>query len=261
MSYHFHQFFGQKGFFILMPEELIREKNEILFIKNETDPYKLLGINYDAELESITKAYRNLAKKYHPDLYSHKKDSNQSKEIELIFTKITVAFNKLKDPNIRKQLHFEKKHNIDKKKEEQKPVSTKLPVDTIKKEDFNFSFLFNNTKLIPETKVNRQAEDYFNKGLELLNKYRYEDAVMNLKSAIKLEPQVAKYHSYLGLVYKIKGWDTYAGAEFKIALHYDPNDQICHENPTVLSTARPEIELTKKKSGLSQFFSRKIFRK
>ncbi|MCD8199776.1 MAG: DnaJ domain-containing protein [Coriobacteriaceae bacterium] len=35
---------------------------------NETDPYKVLGLDSSASKDEVTKAYRKLAKKYHPDL-------------------------------------------------------------------------------------------------------------------------------------------------------------------------------------------------
>ncbi|HOQ14976.1 MAG TPA: DnaJ domain-containing protein, partial [Bacillota bacterium] len=33
-----------------------------------TDPYSVLGVSRDASDEEITRAYRALARKYHPDL-------------------------------------------------------------------------------------------------------------------------------------------------------------------------------------------------
>lgn len=50
------------------------------------DPYQILGLNKSASLEDIKKAYRRLAKKYHPDL------NPGNKEAEKKFKDISHAF-------------------------------------------------------------------------------------------------------------------------------------------------------------------------
>lgn len=61
------------------------------------DYYKILGIRKDATKEEIKKAYKTLAKKYHPDLNNH------SKEAEEKFKKINEAASVLLDDEKRRQ--------------------------------------------------------------------------------------------------------------------------------------------------------------
>ena len=44
------------------------------------DYYKILGINNDADYQTIKSAYRNLIKKYHPNNYNYhnQKDNNNT---------------------------------------------------------------------------------------------------------------------------------------------------------------------------------------
>jgi DnaJ-class molecular chaperone len=63
------------------------------------DYYRILGISISAKNEDIKKAYRRLAKNYHPDV--HKSDDNTLAREK--FDEITEAYNTLIDPKQRKK--------------------------------------------------------------------------------------------------------------------------------------------------------------
>ena len=45
-----------------------------------SDPYKILNVSRSATDDEIKKAYRNLAKKYHPDKYQNSPLADQAAE-------------------------------------------------------------------------------------------------------------------------------------------------------------------------------------
>lgn len=69
------------------------------------DFYKILKIDYSANIDEIKKAYRKLAVKYHPD------KNNGNKKAEEKFRYITEAYEILKDP-IKKE-RYDRINNID----------------------------------------------------------------------------------------------------------------------------------------------------
>lgn len=64
--------------------------------------YDILGVNSNASDNDIKKAYRKLAKKYHPDRHSNSSD-DVKKEAEDKFKDISKAYNTLSDPDKKKQ--------------------------------------------------------------------------------------------------------------------------------------------------------------
>ena len=57
------------------------------------DPYKVLGVSRDASDEEIKRAYRRLAKKYHPDL--NPGDAEAARKIQ----EVNAAYEQIKDPD------------------------------------------------------------------------------------------------------------------------------------------------------------------
>src|SRR6186713_1366083 len=55
------------------------------------DPYEVLGVSREASVDEIRKAYRDLAKKYHPDV-------NRGPEAVHLTARINVAYDMLSDP-------------------------------------------------------------------------------------------------------------------------------------------------------------------
>src|SRR3978361_2535086 len=61
------------------------------------DYYKILGVDKNASTDDIKKAYRKLARKYHPDLNPNNKEANKT------FQQINEANEVLSDPEKRKK--------------------------------------------------------------------------------------------------------------------------------------------------------------
>ena len=66
----------------------------------QDDYYKLLGVSKSASDDEIQKAYRKLARKYHPDLHADE-DEKQKEKAKQQFQKVQQAYDVLSDPKKR----------------------------------------------------------------------------------------------------------------------------------------------------------------
>lgn len=72
----------------------------------EKDYYKILNVQQNANTSEITRAYRILAKKYHPDKLSQELIEKEAKEAEEKFKDIAQAYEILRDPDKRREYDF-----------------------------------------------------------------------------------------------------------------------------------------------------------
>mgnify|MGYP001513024137 FL=1 len=74
-----------------------RIKRKVKVMADKRDYYEVLGVSRDADDAAIKKAYRKLAKKYHPDI------NPGDKEAEAKFKEASEAYAVLSDAQKRKQ--------------------------------------------------------------------------------------------------------------------------------------------------------------
>ncbi len=90
------------------------------------DYYEILGVSPNATFEEISIRYKELAKKYHPDI-------SKDKEYENLFKEISEAYNTLKDKKKRKKYDEIRKYYLKKRKKDY--------IDKDSAKFFNFSEL------------------------------------------------------------------------------------------------------------------------
>ncbi|MFD3155816.1 DnaJ domain-containing protein [Haloimpatiens sp. FM7330] len=147
-----------------------------------TNPYEVLGINQNATVDEIKKAYRQLAKKYHPDQYGNNPLRDLAEER---MREINEAYD-----------YLMKNHNNNSSNNYNTANNTNYNSNNITYQTIRLDIQNNNLR-DAESKLNqigtRDAEWNFLMGVLHLRKGWYDSAMQYISTAYNLEPNNPEY--------------------------------------------------------------------
>lgn len=152
-----------------------------------TDPYKVLGVSRDASDDEIKKAYRELARKYHPDNYANSPLADLASEK---MKEINTAYDEIQ----------------------------RLRAAAQSGEGSSSGYGYGG-----RTYTGEYAEDY-KRVREMINSGRYADADLLLNS-LPASARNAEWNFLKGCVLSQKNWFYDAQRYFETACYMDPNNQ------------------------------------
>lgn len=163
--------------------------------------YEILGLRVGALPDEVKQAYRELAKLWHPDRFS---DPQQKLRAEEEIKQINQAYQSLKS------------HQPD---PPTSPISAEAPGAT--PPDSSADYRGDVPTPARSTRIYASgasaAEAFYEAGAAHVKGGRYQEAIANFSSAIKLSPTYAEAYRYRGFVYSLMGLELGAAADLRRA--------------------------------------------
>ena len=160
-----------------------------------TDPYKVLGVSRDASEEDIKKAYRELARKYHPDNYV---GNPLADLVEEKMKEVNEAYD---------QIQKERAAGTSRSSYSGQSGGGSSWGEYAKVRELINNNRYADAELILDavTEANRNAEWNFLKGCVLIKRGWYYDAQKYLETACYLDPTNSEYRTTLNRVKQTSG--------------------------------------------------------
>ncbi len=170
------------------------------------NPYEVLGVSPDVSDEELKKAYRNLAKKYHPDRYVNSPLAESASEK---MKQINEAYDIILEQRKRRQSGSTEKHTYSR---------NTTPNDTHSVVLYHIREMIGDNRfeeaeyMLSEIPSNqRNAEWYYLMGVVTYQKGFLEEAYNYFETACRLEPQNREYRAFYDRVRGNRRGDYYGG--------------------------------------------------
>lgn len=144
------------------------------------DPYEILGISRTATKVEIKKAYRELAKKYHPDLHQNDPNKDQAEEK---FIEVQKAYDSIINGEANSRTYSRSSNDGE--------YDFSIVRQYIRNRNIRQA-----ENILDSIKV-RNAEWNFLKGVCLVSKGRHGEGMTYVRNASDMEPGNTEYASYL----------------------------------------------------------------
>lgn len=180
-------------------EEVISVEEYLAQVENADTYYDILGVDQDAEIDELKRAYFHLARNFHPDRF-HAEGGEMLRRIQQAFTELAQAHETLKNDASREMYDYRMRKELA-DREKRRASGEKHDV-----------------KL-------EQADEHFERGYSLLMDGEIERALPFLARAVHFAPNVARYHAYYGKALSSEDKNRHkAESEMQAAIRIEPNN-------------------------------------
>jgi curved DNA-binding protein CbpA len=166
--------------------DLLSQVEDLAIVVERGNWYEVLDVSVLAETEEIKHQFVDLTKRFHPDKFQQYGDPILQAKVDAIFTKITEAYEVLKDP-LRRSAYNEQT-GMDKA-----PLQKTAPPPAAGDKHGS-----KDQKVYAYEDQEHKAKQYFLHGKEALKNQKFHDAVENFRQAVRMMPDVCEYQFFLG---------------------------------------------------------------
>lgn len=168
-------------------------------MKTKFQACQILAIDINATLAQIKDAYRNLARQWHPDRFI---DPTEKQTAEERFKQINAAYEYLK-----KEIEAIDRGFAQSSKVRSDQSDVRSTVKSTAKPESSHAHL--------------TAEELYQEAATLGKNRHYEEAIVILGLAIKLNPRYSRAYQYRGFIRSVLGFEMSAEADFRRARAID----------------------------------------